>query len=111
MNTSMFGVRRSMFDVFTSQNHQVIPVHHFHALQCARFDFTGTERRNPPREFRPVEIANPHHIFRRKIALATRDARRQQTFALCQRKVKWSSSRSQGQPFGERNFAITRNKS
>ena len=57
-------------------------MHQFFLGQLAGADGGGIEPRDAARKFRPVQVANPHHVAGGKFALAPRHARRQEAFAL-----------------------------
>jgi len=61
----------------TLQNYQIIAVHQFHPREFFGADFFRSKLCDATREFRSVQVTNPHDITRRKLAFATRDARRQ----------------------------------
>src|SRR6266568_3700407 len=64
-------------------------MHQLHARQRAAADFPGVELRNAAGELSSVHVANANHVARCKLAFATRDAGRQQTFSrLAQRRPR-----------------------
>ena len=57
-----------------SKNYQIIPVHEFHAREFLGADFLAVEPHDAARKFRSVQIADAHHVVRRKVAFAARHA-------------------------------------
>src|SRR5665213_4413631 len=55
---------------------------HQHLPGLARLDGGGIEITNPARKLGAVEVADAHHVARRKVSLATRNTRRQEALAV-----------------------------
>src|SRR5439155_21631863 len=71
---------RSCFSA-SSQDHQVVAMHHLNPRQLSGLDFAGIESRYPARELGPVQIANPHDFATAELTFAPGDPGRQQALA------------------------------
>src|SRR5947208_10055798 len=57
------------------QNHQIVPMHDFHALELARLDLRRTEIGEAAGELGSIQVADTDHLAGGELAFAPRDAR------------------------------------